>query len=106
MGGARMAVTRERKCVTARVHKLEGKGPFGEYAKALWAEWAKQGGGDLRGKVDQRGRAGLTGLDPSRRFKWKLIFKFQMNLDFGKNLWISTRRFRRNLDIRIFPKFF
>jgi hypothetical protein len=42
-----MAVTRERKCVMARVHKLEGKRPFGEYAKALWAEWAKRGGGDL-----------------------------------------------------------
>jgi hypothetical protein len=69
-------------------------------------EWAKRGGGDLRRKVDQRGRAGLTGLDPSRRFKRKLIFEFQMNLDFGKNLWISTRRLRRNLDMRIFPKFF
>jgi hypothetical protein len=28
-----------------------------------------------------------------------------MNLDFGKTLRISTRRFRRNLDMRIFPKF-
>jgi hypothetical protein len=29
-----------------------------------------------------------------------------MNLDFGKTLRISIRRFRRNLDMRIFPKFF
>jgi hypothetical protein len=31
--------------------------------------------------------------------------RFQINLDFGKTLRISTRRFRRNLDMRIFPKF-
>jgi hypothetical protein len=29
-----------------------------------------------------------------------------MNLDFGTTLRNFTRRFRRNLDMRIFPKFF
>jgi hypothetical protein len=34
-----------------------------------------------------------------------LIFKFQVNLDFGKTLRFSTRRFRMNLDEGIFPQF-
>jgi hypothetical protein len=38
--------------------------------------------------------------------KPKLIFKFQMNSDFGKTLRNFTRKFRRNLDMGIFPKFF
>jgi hypothetical protein len=29
-----------------------------------------------------------------------------MNLEFGRTLRNFTRRFRRNLDMRIFPKFF
>jgi hypothetical protein len=32
----------------------------------------------------------------------KLIFEFQLNLDFGKTLGYSTKRFRRNLHMRIF----
>jgi hypothetical protein len=36
----------------------------------------------------------------------EINFEFQMNLDFGKTLRKFTRRFRRNLDTRIFPKFF
>jgi hypothetical protein len=32
--------------------------------------------------------------------------KFQKNLEFGKNWRNFTRRFRRILDMRIFPKFF
>jgi hypothetical protein len=36
----------------------------------------------------------------------ELIFDFQMNLDFWQDLDNSLRRFRRNLDMRIFPKFF
>jgi hypothetical protein len=35
-----------------------------------------------------------------------LIFEIQLNLDFGKILENSTKRSRRNLDVRIFPKFF
>jgi hypothetical protein len=36
----------------------------------------------------------------------KLVFKFQMNLDFRKILRNLTRKFRNNLGIGIFPKFF
>jgi hypothetical protein len=41
-----------------------------------------------------------------REIKWIFDFKFQMNLDFGRTLRKFTRRFRRNLDMRISPKFF
>jgi hypothetical protein len=40
------------------------------------------------------GRGGPVGLDPRRDFKWKLIFEFQINFDFGKTLRISTRIFK------------
>jgi hypothetical protein len=40
------------------------------------------------------GQGGPVGLDPRRDFKWKLIFEFQINFDFGKTLRISTRRFK------------
>jgi hypothetical protein len=43
-----------------------------------------------------------AGLDPRRRFKWKLIFEFQQFLEFGKTFRNFTRRFRRNLEMRIF----
>jgi hypothetical protein len=36
----------------------------------------------------------------------KLIFEFQMNLEFVKTLRNFTWRFRRNLDFKIFPIFF
>jgi hypothetical protein len=84
MGGACVAVTGERKDVTTGVHELEGKAPFDK--------WAKRGGDGLRGKAGRCGRVGPAGLDPRRRFKQKLILEFQMNLDFGKTLRISTRR--------------
>jgi hypothetical protein len=45
-------------------------------------------------------------VGPRREFKCKFDFKFQMNLKFGRTLRNFTRRFRRNLDIKIFPKFF
>jgi hypothetical protein len=57
------------------------------------------------GAVGWRGRVGTTGPDPGEKSKWKFDFKFQMNLDFGKNVRNFTKRFRRNLDMRIFPKF-
>jgi hypothetical protein len=51
-------------------------------------------------------RVGPVGPDPKKDSIEKLIFEFQLNLDFGKTLRISTSRFRRNLDIRIFLNFF
>jgi hypothetical protein len=35
-------------------------------------------------------------------FKMEIDFEFLMNLDFAKTLRNFTRRFRRNLDMRIF----
>jgi hypothetical protein len=52
------------------------------------------------------GTIGPAGPDLRKRFKQKLIFEFQMNLDFSKTLRNLTRRFRRYLDMMIFPKFF
>jgi hypothetical protein len=53
-----------------------------------------------------RANVGEARLDPRRKFRQDLIFEIQMNLDFGKTLRISTMTFRRNLDMRMFPKFF
>jgi hypothetical protein len=50
------------------------------------------------------GWAGWAGL--RRDFKWKIDFEIQLNPDFGKALRNSTRGFKRNLDMRIFSKFF
>jgi hypothetical protein len=36
--------------------------------------------------------------DPRRKSRRDLIFEIQMNLDFGKTLKFSTRRFRMNLE--------
>jgi hypothetical protein len=104
--GAHMAVTGEKKGITTGMHKPKEKTHFGEYAKVSRADWAEWGGGGQRGKAGRRGRVGPVGPDPRRGFKWKLIFEFQINLDFGKPLRNSIKRFRRNLDMRIFPKFF
>jgi hypothetical protein len=47
-----------------------------------------------------------TRPDSRRDSNRKLIFEFQLNLNFGKTWRNSSRRSRRNLDMRIFPKFF
>jgi hypothetical protein len=52
------------------------------------------------------GRAGTVGPDPRKDSNKNLIFQFQLNLDFGKTWRNSSRRFRMNLDMRIFLKFF
>jgi hypothetical protein len=71
-------------------------GPNGLSAEmvACWAKWSSVG------------EDGLVWSDPSQKFRRDFIFEIQMNLDFGKTLRISTRRFRRNLGMGIFPKFF
>jgi hypothetical protein len=48
------------------------------------------------------GNLGEAGLDLEEVSIRKLVFKFQMNLDVGKNLRNFTRKFRRNLDMGIF----
>jgi hypothetical protein len=52
------------------------------------------------------GKHGEVGPDPGGGDSIEsLIFELQLNSDVGKTLRISTRRFRRTLDTRIFPKF-
>jgi hypothetical protein len=71
---------------------------YSEGTKGAWAYqagWARRGLGRGSGLV----RASLVGWARPRRFE------FQMNLDFGRTFRNFTRRFRRNLDMRMFPKF-
>jgi hypothetical protein len=69
----------------------------------------------VHGPTGLAGRSdGLEGSGPTRwpgsktkgEFKTDLNFKFERISDFGKTLEICTWKFRRNLDMRIFPKFF
>jgi hypothetical protein len=53
-----------------------------------------------------RGWLGLSSQIHRENFQQEMIFNFQWILEFGKNLEICTRRFRRNFNVRIFPKFF
>jgi hypothetical protein len=68
-------------------------------ARAYWADWV--------GRRPGRG-SGLArpiepaGLDSREGFKFEIDSEFQMNLEFGKTLRNFTRRFRRNLNMRIF----
>ncbi|WP_428025516.1 hypothetical protein, partial [Arcobacter sp.] len=56
-----------------------------------------------RERVGQRGRSGPVGPKSKECFITYLVFlKFQWISNFGKTLEISTRRFRRNFDMRIF----
>jgi hypothetical protein len=84
------------------LHKLEEEVPFGKYAKASQAEWTEHAHDGLRAK-----RPGLLGAGPDgpeSEEKWfpNKIWIF----DYTKALEICTRRFWRNFDMRIFPKFF
>jgi hypothetical protein len=46
----------------------------------------------------KRASMGEARPDPRRKSRRDLIFEIQMNLDFGKTLKFSTRRFRMNLE--------
>jgi hypothetical protein len=69
------------------------------------AYWARQGR-----RQPWKEWAGVAGwansIGKKKKIKRVLIFKFKLISEFGKTLRISTRRFRRNLDIWIFLKFF
>jgi hypothetical protein len=104
--GAHMSVTGVEKRRNSGICRPEGKAPFSGCAKAFRDGWAKRGCGDLRGEVGQHGASWAGWAGPRREFKWKFDSEIQMNLEFGRTLRNFTRRFRRNLDMRIFPKFF
>jgi hypothetical protein len=56
--------------------------------------------------VGQCGRSRPAGPKSTESFKTDLIFEFQWISNFSKTLKICTRRFRRNLDMRIVSKIF
>jgi hypothetical protein len=96
-----MAVMWERESVVDGLDKLKEEAPFGKFTKAAQAEWAERVHGGLRGKAGRHGR-GWAGwaeiweeLFPNKIW----IFEYTMALE------VCTRRFRRNFDMRIFPKF-
>jgi hypothetical protein len=88
------------------MHKLKGKSPLGEYAKLLGPNGLSMDTVACRMKRASMSEAGWSGPDPRGKFRRDLIFEIKMNLDFGKTLRIFTMRFRRNLDMGIFLKFF
>jgi hypothetical protein len=71
--------------------------------KAAVAQWRGKGSGPtgVEGEVG-RGWA-ESGAGP--KFK-KILFEFQLILQFGRTLENCTRRFRRNFNMGIFPKIF
>jgi hypothetical protein len=52
------------------------------------------------------GRTGPVGPNSKEGLKIELIFEFEWISDFANTLGICKRRFRRNLDMGIFPKIF
>jgi hypothetical protein len=59
-----------------------------------------------RVRVGQGSRPAPVGPDPRKNSNGSLIFKFQGFLEFGKTWRNYTMRFKRNLDMGNFPKFF
>jgi hypothetical protein len=84
------------------VRKVEENTPFSKYANAAWAEWAERGAGGLRGIAGRRGRGWAGWAEIRRNFLFEQKLKFSIYQGFE----ICTRRFRRNFDMMIFPKFF
>jgi hypothetical protein len=85
------------------VRNVEQNTPFRKYANTAWAEWAERGAGGLQGGAGQRGGgAGPDGSKSEENFFLNKNYIFE----YTKALEICTRRFRRNFDMRSFPKFF
>jgi hypothetical protein len=69
MGGAYLAVTRERGNVVDGLRKLKEEAPFGKYAKVAQAEWGEHVHGGLWGEAGQ----GCSGLGWMGRNQRKII---------------------------------
>jgi hypothetical protein len=104
--GAHMSVTRERSAGADGRRNPEGKHTLTRAPTAHRPGGPAGRSGGLRGGLGQLGVSWAGWVRHKIEFKWKFDFEFQMNLDFGRNLRNCTRRFRRNLDMGIFPKFF
>jgi hypothetical protein len=105
-GGVHMSVRereRRRYCWNAQTRR---EGTIWRMHQGGTGQGATRGRRRPMGEVGQCGGTGPAGPDCSRRFKGKFIFEFQMNWDLGKTLRNFTRRFRRNMDMKFFSKFF
>jgi hypothetical protein len=93
-----------------RRHEPKGKTYFRKYAIDARASWFDKHGFSLREERGQWSRLGQTPSGPVRlagpKAKKKNFFTKNLIFEFTKALEICTRRFRRNFDMRIFPKFF
>jgi hypothetical protein len=76
--------------------------PFGKYAKVAQAEWAEHVHSGRRGEAGQHGRGWAGWAEIGEELFLNKIWIFE----YTKALEICIRRFRRNFDMRIFPKFF
>jgi hypothetical protein len=62
---------------------------------------------DSLGWTERKEREGWAGMGRSSRSQGiEILSNFKRNLEFGNTLEIYTKGFRRNLDMRIFPKIF
>jgi hypothetical protein len=111
--GARVAVI-EREGVLTGLRKLKEETAFGKYAKAAQARMGRE---RVRGLRKKRGAGGAGWAErpdgPAGRWAdWaesegKIIFRIKFDFFYySKALKNCRRRFRRNFDMWIFPKFF
>jgi hypothetical protein len=101
--GAHMSVIGKREGDVAQRHKsmkemYSDKDDMG--TQAYWAGWARWW------PVGSGRPTQASWARSQEEIQMELIFKFQMNLEFGKTLRNFTRRYRRNLNLRILTKFF
>jgi hypothetical protein len=88
--------SRKRKGATTEYASTHVPTPFGPAGPSKEASSCGVGGSGLTRQI------GPAGLNSREGIKNGIDFEFQRNLEFGKTLRNSTRRFRRNLDMRIF----
>jgi hypothetical protein len=73
---------------------------------STWVYWAGVNEAVAQEGVGQRDGLGQLGQIHGGNSKMDFIFEFKPILEFGKTLGICMCRFRRNLDMGIFPKIF
>jgi hypothetical protein len=100
-----MSVIGKRENALVKGCNLAQKAHSAEYAKGTRLTRPAKEAVACGGGMGWLGGLGRLGRTP-RRIKWEFDVEFQLNLDFGMTFRNSTRRFRRNFDMKIFPKFF
>jgi hypothetical protein len=109
---AHVAVTEGEGVITG-LRKLEEETAFGRYEKAAQAGMGRvhvrpaEEKGRPVGLAGLRGRMGRLAAGPiGPKVKEKFFSEKNLIFDYNKALENCRRRFRRNFDRRIFPKFF